>query len=426
MRWMPFRRRTTGADRTRTVLRGSRMGLNEMIDAAVNGMFAKPVRSALTTLGTVLGIGSLVVTLGIAKTAGAQIVERFDALAATTVTVEPAQRPGAGGAGNNRVVLPWDVEDRLLPLNGVVAAGAFGDANTGASRIRTNAINDPTDRSQLKLRVVGASAGLFAAIKTKPVAGRFFDGGHDARADRVAVIGAGIAEQLGIRDLTRRPVIFIGDEAFSVIGIMDEPRREPALANAIIIPGGTAAARFGLGGPTKVVIDTEVGAARLIADQAPLALRPAEPTALRATSPPEPQDTKEDVSNDVNGIFVVLGLVSLIVGAIGIMNVTLVTVMERTGEIGLRRALGARRRHIAAQFLSESTTLGLTGGIAGATVGIVVIIAVSAARQWTPVLDLRLAALAPIGGAITGLVAGLYPAWRAASMEPVDALRAGT
>ena len=146
-------------------------------------------------------------------------------------------------------MLPWDVEDRLLPLNGVVAAGAFGDANTGSARIRTNAINDPTDRAQLKLRVVGASAGLFAAIKTQPVAGRFFDGGHDARADRVAVIGTGIAEQLGIRDLSRRPVIFIGDEAFSVIGIMDAPKRESALANAIINPGGTAAARFGLGGP---------------------------------------------------------------------------------------------------------------------------------------------------------------------------------
>ncbi len=425
MRWLPFRRRDA-ADRRRTVLRGSRMGLNEMIDAAVNGMFAKPVRSALTTLGTVLGIGSLVVTLGIAKTAGAQIVERFDALAATTVTVEPAQQGGGGGGGRgNRIVLPWDVEQRLLPLNGVVAAGAFGDANTGSGRISTNAINDPTDRAQLKLRVVGASAGLFAAIKTEPVAGRFFDGGHDTRADRVAVIGQGIAEQLGIRDMSRRPVIFIGEEAFTVIGIMGQPQRESALVNAIIVPGGTAAARFGLAGPTKVVIDTEVGAARLIADQAPLALRPAEPSALRATSPPEPQSTRDDVSNDVNGIFVVLGLVSLIVGAIGIMNVTLVTVMERTGEIGLRRALGARRRHIAAQFLSESTTLGLTGGIAGATVGIIVIIAVSAARQWTPVLDLRLAALAPVGGAITGLVAGLYPAWRAASMEPVDALRSG-
>lgn len=412
--------------RPRTVLHGSRMGLNELIDAAVNGMFAKPVRSALTTLGTVLGIGSLVVTLGIAKTAGAQIVERFDALAATAVTVEPAQQQGGGGGRGTRVVLPWDADTRLLPLNGVVAAGAFGDANTGSARIRTNAINDPTDRAQIKLRVVGASAGLFAAIRTEPAAGRFFDSGHDARADRVAVIGRGVAEQLGIRDLSRRPVIFIGDEAFTVIGIMDDPQREAALSNAIIVPGGTAAARFGLAGPTKVVIDTDIGAARLIAGQAPLALRPAEPSALRASSPPEPQGTRDEVSNDVNGIFVVLGLVSLVVGAIGIMNVTLVTVMERTGEIGLRRALGARRRHIAAQFLSESTTLGLTGGIAGATVGIIVIIAVSAARQWTPVLDLRMAALAPVGGAITGLVAGLYPAWRAAGMEPVDALRSGT
>ncbi len=404
----------------------SRMAMGDLIDAAVGGMFAKPVRAFLTALGTVLGIGSLVITMGIARTAGAQIVERFDALAATTVSVEAAERPGAGEQGARRSVLPWDADDRLGRLNGVVAVGAFGDASTGTARITTNAIRDPSDRGDVKLRAVGATAGTFAAIDAEPIAGRFFDHGHDTRADRVVVLGEGAAAQLGITDVARRPAVFIGDEAYTVIGIMGTPAREPGLANALILPAGTARARFGLDSPSKVVIETEIGAAGLIATQAPLALRPAEPKALRAASPPDPRATRDAVSNDVNGIFVILGLVSLVVGAIGIMNVTLVTVMERTGEIGLRRAIGARRRHIAGQFLAESTTLGLTGGIAGATIGIVVIVAVSAARGWTPVLDLRLAAVAPVGGALTGLLAGLYPAWRAASMEPVDALRAGT
>ena len=110
----------------------SRMAVADLIDAAVSGMFAKPVRAFLTALGTVLGIGSLVVTMGIARTAGAQIVERFDALAATTVSVEAAQRPGPGG-GNNRSVLPWDVEDRLNRLNGVVSSGALADVDTGSA-----------------------------------------------------------------------------------------------------------------------------------------------------------------------------------------------------------------------------------------------------------------------------------------------------
>lgn len=413
----------------RAAVATSRQSLADLVDAAVSGLGAKPVRAVLTALGTVLGIGSLVVTLGIARTAGAQIVQRFDALAATTVTVEPAQRPGFGGGGGagggNQVVLPWDADDRLDRLNGAVAAGGYGQVDAGQARVRTSELRDPSNRADLKLGVVGASPGLFAAIKADPAAGRFFDQGHSQRGDRVVVLGSGAARQLGITDVSRRPAVFIGDEAFTVIGIMGAPAREPGLASAIIIPGGTAQARFGLRGPSKVVVETEVGAARLIAGQAPLALRPADPSVLRAVSPPEAKATREAVSNDVNGIFVVLGLVSLVVGAIGIMNVTLVTVMERTGEIGLRRALGARKRHIAAQFLTESTTLGLTGGIAGATIGIVVIVAVSAVRHWTPVLDLRLAAAAPVGGALTGLVAGLYPAWRAASLEPVDALRAG-
>jgi ABC-type antimicrobial peptide transport system permease subunit len=124
-------------------------------------------------------------------------------------------------------------------------------------------------------------------------------------------------------------------------------------------------------------------------------------------------------------LFLVLGGVSLLVGAIGIANVTLVSVLERVGEIGLRRALGAARRHVAAQFLMESTAMGLVGGIIGASMGVLLVVAISAARTWTPVLDPWVPLAAPLVGALTGLVAGLYPAIRASALEPVEALRAG-
>ncbi|MGO9078865.1 MAG: ABC transporter permease [Streptosporangiaceae bacterium] len=108
---------------------------------------------------------------------------------------------------------------------------------------------------------------------------------------------------------------------------------------------------------------------------------------------------------------------------IGIANTTLVAVLERVGEIGLRRALGARPMHIAAQFLAESTALGLFGGLIGASLGIVTVLAVTIYHNWTALLDGRLVLAAPVAGAVIGLLAGLYPALRAGTVEPADALR---
>lgn len=117
---------------------------------------------------------------------------------------------------------------------------------------------------------------------------------------------------------------------------------------------------------------------------------------------------------------------SLLIGGVGIANVTLVSVLERVGEIGLRRALGSARRHIALQFLTESTAMGFVGGVIGASAGTLVIVVVAATRSWTPVLDPLIPLEAPVLGAVIGLVSGLYPSLRAAALEPVDALRAGT
>ena len=122
-------------------------------------------------------------------------------------------------------------------------------------------------------------------------------------------------------------------------------------------------------------------------------------------------------------MFLLLGGLSLVVGAIGIANITLVSVMERTGEIGLRRAIGATRGHIAAQFLLESASMGVVGGILGASLGVLITVGVSAYQVWTPVLDPAVPFLAPLIGGIIGLVSGTYPALRAARLEPVEALR---
>ena len=175
--------------------------------------------------------------------------------------------------------------------------------------------------------------------------------------------------------------------------------------------------------PAELEIRTAVGAAQLIARQAPVAIDPNEPTALQVDAPPAPGQVRRDVEADVNALFLLLGGVALLVGGLGIANVTLLSVLERISEIGLRRALGAARRHIAAQFLVESVVVGFLGGLLGTTAGVLLTVSVSAARDWTPLLDIRLVVMAPLLGAVIGLAAGTYPAWKASAIEPIDALR---
>ncbi|MFC8412122.1 ABC transporter permease [Streptomyces coelicoflavus] len=389
---------------------------------ALSGVLARPVRSVLTTLGTVLGIGTLVVTVGVASTAAHQIVGRFDALTATSVTVVVPPPPPAS---ETVPLVGWDDVDAVGRLAGVESSAALAQSDElAAVQVRANDVVAPGGLSGQTLAVVAASSSLPAAVRGEVTAGRFYDRGDIARGARVAVLGDQAARLLGVTRVEDAPAVFFNGLSFTVIGILGGIEREQRLSTSVILPPTTARDRLGLDTVNRVLVNTSLGAAQQVARQSPVALAPGSAKALTVLAPPDLSRARKGVQGDVNGLFLVLGLVSLIVGALGIANVTLVTVMERVGEIGLRRALGASRRQIAAQFLLESTTIGLLGGVIGAALGVVVVVAVSAVKDWTPVLDGRLAVGAPVVGAVVGLLAGVYPSLRASRMEPVEALRA--
>jgi putative ABC transport system permease protein len=402
-----------------------RYSTRDLLIDAVHGIGARPGRLVMTAMGTVLGIASLVATIGFAQTAATQLSRQFDAVAATQVVVTPDTKRGAGGDERAVAPLPWDAATRVARLAGVDAAGLIA-AITADVEVAAVPINDPTKAETLTPRLIAASPGLFDAVLSDVVTGRVFDAGHDERRDRVVVLGERAAEALGVSRVDAQPSVFIGDRAYTVLGIVGGMQRRTDLLDAVILPIGTARAELDLAAPDELQVDITIGAGDLVARQAPVALDPGAPENFSVQAPPTASELQQTVQADVNIVFVLLGVLALLGGGIGIANVTLLSVSERTGEIGLRRALGATGRIVARQFMVESAVVGLIGGLTGAAVGTIAVVIVAIVQGWTPVLDGFLVGGATVLGAVVGLVAGVYPAVRASRIEPVAALREGT
>ena len=403
-----------------------RFRFSDLLGEATADIGSRPGRLVTTIVGTVLGIAALITTIGLAQTAAGQIARQFDANAVTQLVVSPATASTGGGTTVAAGALPWDAVPRLERLAGIESAALLAELSLPEAVVTAVPVNDPSQPPSAPPPIYAASDDLLDTVGGRLATGRFFDSGHGLRADRVAVLGARAADRLGVQRVDTQPSVFIDGIAYSVLGVVDSVDVRAELLNAVIVPIDTARADFGLKAPGDAQARIAIGAGPQLRTQAALALAPDDPESLEISAPSGRSELGQEVQADVNGVFVILSVIVLLAGGVGIANVTMLSVMERVGEIGLRRAVGATGRQIAGQFVAESMVIGLLGGLIGAALGVFVVVGISVARDWTPVVDPWVAVGGALLGAVVGLLAGGLPARRAARIEPVDALRGGT
>jgi putative ABC transport system permease protein len=421
--------------RPATGLPAPRLAGRDAAAEAVAGIVQRQGRSTATMLGTVLGVGAFVAVLGLTATGAGQISHQFTVLEDTTVTVQdngPANDVAPPNT-NPPIGFPADADAVADRIDGVIAAGVWWPVSLPSNAAFAASLALSANSSQT-VSLLAASPGAVRAMGLSMVAGSPLSTYENDTAQHVAVIDSTTAADLGISParLPSHPAVFVDGVAYTVVGVYSSAQRVVTDESAMLIPENTALAGYGNPQPgigdqdeAQMVIATKIGAAQAVAKQIAAAELPTDPSRLVVTSPPSPQTLQSQVSGDLAGLFLILALISLLIGAVGIANTTLVAVLERTEEIGLRRAVGARPRHIAAQFLAESTTLGTLGGLIGTCIGVAIVVIFAATRNWTAVLNPVYTLPAPLIGSVVGLLAGAYPALRAARTSPLAALRHG-
>ncbi len=387
----------------------SRLRLRDILSQAVLSIARSPARSLATALGTVIGAAAFVATMGISATTTNQVGESFDLQRATEVLIRPA---------SDATDPAWSSPNSLARVRGLVGVAHAG-RRLSVGDVPTRRSLDGNSRT---VNVLGADPGALAAMAPHVVAGRTYDEFHERSAAPVVLLSSGTAQLLGV--LRPGSAIFIDDKAYTVAGIFDDVQRRPEALTGLLMPASSAVELLGSQKPESqdVLIETRPGAAQVVAAEAQVALLPTAPSSLVASAPPDPRLLRRLVESDLQLGSLGLSLVALVVGGLVIGNSAAAAVATRAHEIGLRRALGARSKHILTQLLGETTVLGLAGGIVGVAAGIVVTAAVALAHRWEPVLSIGPAALAVVASTGIGLAAGIWPGLRAMRIQPVVAL----
>jgi ABC-type antimicrobial peptide transport system permease subunit len=363
--------------------------------------------TAFAVVGIAVGIAAVVATVGAASSAGASQLLVLDSAAARTITVTPNLTTGA-----TRTLSMADLR-AVQEFPQVVAAGAYSLA--GQVTARTLAPwEDAT--GGVSVNTYEVSMGLLTACSCRLIAGSWFsEGGAQG-----VVLGAGAAAALGIERVGGGRAVFLGGDGYEVLGIMKASPSVPVSDGVLRLQDAQGRSSERL---DAIVALVGHGWGEAASSAIRTALDPNRTGVLSISTPVNYSQVRDQIEGDIDALYLVLGAVSMLVGAIGIANTRLMAVFERTSEIGLRRALGAGRGMIASQFLIESSILGAIGGMLGAAAGVVVVVVIATSQNWPPVLN-GLVPLAGVpAGLLTGSLAGLYPALRASRIEPAAALR---
>jgi putative ABC transport system permease protein len=385
----------------------------DALRTALTGLRYRRARAALSALGIAIGIAALVAVLGITRSSQSALLAEIDQLGTNLLTVTNGQT-----IDGREAELPATATAMIRRVDGVEQAAPT--AILGTARVyRTDRV-PVFDTGGLAARA--ADPTLLAVLGGRIRQGVFLNPATSRYP--VTVLGYQAAQSLGVALGGHQARVFIGGQWFTVAGILNPLPLAPEIDRSALVGFPVAAALLGYDGhPSRIYVRTDVTATTRVAALLGPTAAPQVPGGAAVSQPSAALTARLAVAAASTALFAGLGAVALLVGGIGIANVMVIAVLERRPEIGLRRALGAARRHIAAQFLTEAVILGLLGGAAGAAAGAALTAIVAWARHWTLLIPPQ----ALPGGLLTAVavaaLAGLYPAVRAARLSPAEALR---